>query len=73
MNEAEIRGKPEIADYILVWSERQKLFWEKTGVNSDKIKVVGQPRSDFWKQPTRWLPKNKLGIPGLRQNTKLIL
>ncbi|MFH1171407.1 MAG: CDP-glycerol glycerophosphotransferase family protein [bacterium] len=64
---------PLIAEHILVWSERQRQFWEKTGVASSKITVVGQPRSDFWRQPQRWLAKNDLGIPGLRPDAKVIL
>lgn len=64
---------PLIADHILVWSERQRLFWEKTGVGSDQITVVGQPRSDFWKQPDRWRTKTELGLPGLRPAAKLVL
>ena len=44
----EIKSKyPLLSQKILVWSERQKLFWKKTGVEEHKIKVVGQPRSDF--------------------------
>lgn len=64
---------PLIADHILVWSERQKLFWEKTGVTDDKITVTGQPRSDFWRQPDRWKTKTALGIPGLRSNAAMFL
>lgn len=64
---------PLIADHILVWSERQRLFWEKTGVVPSKITVVGQPRSDFWRQPERWLARKDLGIPGLRTDTKIVL
>lgn len=64
---------PLIADHILVWSERQKRFWETTGVAANKITITGQPRSDFWKQPHRWLPRRELGIPGLRQKTPMVL
>jgi len=64
---------PLIADHILVWSDRQRDFWLKTGVVSDMITVTGQPRSDFWKQSDRWLTKKQLGIPGLRTGHKLFL
>lgn len=64
---------PLLADHILVWSERQKLFWQKTGVAADRISVTGQPRSDFWKQPERWMQKSELGIAGLRTNAKMFL
>ena len=66
-------NSPLIADHILVWTQRQKEFWEKTGVDSNKIVVVGQPRSDFWKQQNRWKSKNELGIEGLREKNKMIL
>jgi hypothetical protein len=38
---------PCIADHIFVWSHRQKSFWGEKGVPSDRITVVGQPRSDL--------------------------
>ncbi len=64
---------PLIADHILVWSERQRLFWERTGVEHSKISVTGQPRSDFWRQRSRWKKKRELGIDGLRPGNKLVL
>ena len=39
---------PFMSDHIYVWSERQKEFWEKTGVEESRITVVGQPRSDLF-------------------------
>lgn len=40
---------PFISDHILVWNERQRIFWQKCGIaNMDMITVTGQPRSDFW-------------------------
>jgi len=38
---------PFFSDRIVVWSERQKEFWMKSGVPLEKIKVIGQPRSDL--------------------------
>lgn len=64
---------PLIADRILVWSERQRLFWGKTGVDSSKIQVTGQPRSDFWRQQFRWKKKEELGISGLRTDNGMAL
>lgn len=64
---------PLIADHVLVWSERQKQFWMKTGVPENKITITGQPRSDFWRQQNRWLAKDKLGIPHLRPEAPLYL
>lgn len=51
---------PFISDYIIVWSERQKEFWQRTGVSEDKIQVAGQPRSDFFFDRSAWLPRAKL-------------
>lgn len=64
---------PSISDYIFVWSPRQKLFWEHAGTPPEKIRVIGQPRSDFWKQPNRWMKRNQLDIPGLRQDSQVLL
>ena len=37
---------PPIADYFFVWSERQKEFWLKAGVEESRISVVGSMRTD---------------------------
>jgi CDP-Glycerol:Poly(glycerophosphate) glycerophosphotransferase len=55
-----IERYPFISDLIIVWSERQKSFWMRTGVVKDKIIVAGQPRSDFFFDRGAWLPKRKL-------------
>lgn len=64
---------PLISDKILVWSERQKKFWIASGADHNKIEVAGQPRSDFWRDPKRWMGKQDLPIPGLRPQSKMIL
>jgi hypothetical protein len=64
---------PFISEHILVWTERQRDFWQRTGVPAERITVTGQPRSDFWKQPSRWIAKDRLGIAGLRRDAKLVL
>jgi hypothetical protein len=51
---------PFISDYIIVWSERQKAFWMRTGVVEEKIFIAGQPRSDFFFDRDAWLPKKQL-------------
>lgn len=51
---------PLISDFIIVWSQRQKEFWLRTGVPADKILIEGQPRSDFFLHPERWLSKETL-------------
>lgn len=39
---------PFMSDYIYVWSERQREYWEKIGVKKELITVIGQPRSDLF-------------------------
>ena len=38
---------PFISEHIFVWSERQRKFWAKIGVDDARITVIGQPRSDL--------------------------
>jgi hypothetical protein len=38
---------PFMSDHIFVWSERQKEFWKRIGVDDGAITVVGQARSDL--------------------------
>lgn len=60
---------PFISDRILVWSERQSEFWQRTGVAAEQIRIVGQPRSDFFFNTSAWLPR--FSLPG--GNKPLIL
>ena len=61
---------PFISDLIIVWNERQKLFWKKSGINDESIiHVVGQSRSDFWfrnqmpsKNLLKHMPSEKLNV-----------
>ena len=41
---------PYISDHLFVWSERQKQFWMKTGVPEQDITILGQLRSDLFRQ-----------------------
>ena len=59
---------PFISDNLLVWSERQKQFWIKAGAPEDCIRIVGQPRSDFFFQPNRWLTKQQLEVEGFARH-----
>ena len=54
---------PFMSDRLIVWSERQRDFWNQTGVDNDLITVIGQPRSDFFFHPERWASREKLGLP----------
>jgi sugar-specific transcriptional regulator TrmB len=38
---------PFMSEHIFVWSDRQREFWGKVGVDGAKITVIGQPRSDL--------------------------
>jgi hypothetical protein len=51
---------PLISDGIIVWSERQREFWNKTGVADEKILVAGQPRSDFFFDTALWMQRERL-------------
>ena len=64
---------PFISEHILVWTERQRDFWQRTGVPPAKITVTGQPRSDYWRQPARWIDQRELGIGPVREHAKLLL
>lgn len=63
---------PPIADHHLVWSARQAYFWELAGQASDRISIVGQPRSDFWSHPEEWQGRGDLGLP-LRDGSPLVV
>lgn len=59
----EIQEKfPFMSDYLLVWSDRQKRYWMKSGAPEKAIKIVGQPRSDFFFHPERWMSREDLGL-----------
>lgn len=67
----QIREKfPFMSDYLLVWSKRQREFWIKSGVPPECIRVLGQPRSDFFFESKRWRSRKELG---LRDDRKVIL
>ena len=63
---------PPTPDHVLVWSDRQALFWELCGQDADKISAVGQPRSDFWSHPETWPQREDLGLP-LRPGAPLVV
>jgi hypothetical protein len=51
---------PPISNYFYVWSERQSAFWQKAGVDSSHIDVVGSMRSDLFVTLMRQQPKTLL-------------
>lgn len=69
----EIKNKyPLISDYILVWSNRQKKFWELAGAESNQIRVVGQQRSDFWFSKEDWENIQEI-IPDINPDYPIVL
>ena len=58
---------PFISDYGMYWSESHRNFLIACGAKPEKLFVIGQPRSDYWKHKECWKSKNKviseLGFP----------
>lgn len=48
------RFSPPLADRMTVCSERHKRFWVRAGGAEERIVVTGQPRFDFYSQPSGW-------------------
>jgi hypothetical protein len=55
------RFSPPLADRMTVCSERHKSFWVRAGCAQQRIVVTGQPRFDFYSDPSQWSAK---AIPG---------
>ncbi|MFZ2113844.1 MAG: hypothetical protein WAU77_08950, partial [Solirubrobacteraceae bacterium] len=55
------RFSPPLADRMTVCSERHKSFWVRAGCPEERIVVTGQPRFDFYNNPSAWPAE---GIPG---------
>ncbi len=49
---------PPLADHFLVWSDRQRLYWEKAGVAPEQIIITGAARSDIFVNMKRRAPKS---------------
>ncbi|MCJ7766973.1 CDP-glycerol glycerophosphotransferase family protein [Candidatus Bathyarchaeota archaeon] len=63
---------PFIADQMLVSSEHHKEFWINSGTDPRKITVTGQPRFDFYRQPSLWKTWEDMGLK-LGENRRNIL
>jgi hypothetical protein len=48
------RLSPPLADRMTVCSERHKQFWVRAGGAQSRIVVTGQPRFDFYANPSAW-------------------
>lgn len=55
------RFSPPLADRMTVCSERHKSFWVRAGCAEERVVVTGQPRFDFYDDPSAW-PED--GLPG---------
>jgi CDP-glycerol:poly(glycerophosphate) glycerophosphotransferase len=53
---------PPIADQYYFWNETCAEFWRGIGLPDAKIRVLGQPRSDFFFHADRWPSKAELGL-----------
>ncbi len=60
--EATRRWYPFKGDWMTTSSMRSREFWLASGARLDQISVVGQPRYDFYQQPERWIPLERLGV-----------
>ena len=54
---------PRIAERYYYWSRAHREFGLKLGVKPEAAFISGQPRSDFFFHPNRWIPRAALGIP----------
>jgi hypothetical protein len=48
------RFSPPLADRMSVCSERHKRFWVRAGCSEERVVVTGQPRFDFYSNPSQW-------------------
>jgi hypothetical protein len=58
------RFSPPLADRMTVCSERHKSFWVRAGCEQKRIVVTGQPRFDFYSDPSGWPADLELGDGG---------
>ncbi len=61
---------PPMSDHYYYWNEKHLWMETTTGVPSDRVTVIGQPRSDYFFHPERWPSRKDLGLP---ENSKIIL
>lgn len=53
---------PPIADAYYFWNANVRDYWRKIGAPEDKMRVLGQPRSDFFFHEERWPTKSRMGL-----------
>jgi hypothetical protein len=58
---------PPIGDEFFFWNDSVRDFWLRVGLAPDRMRVLGQPRSDFFFHPDRWPSKATLGLTEHKQ------
>jgi surface carbohydrate biosynthesis protein len=58
-----MRNYPPFADRYYFWGNIQRDGWVQAGLDPSRIRVLGQPRSDFFFHPARFGSKAQLGLP----------
>src|SRR5262249_12830596 len=58
-----MKNYPPVADRYYFWGCVQRDAWVKAGLDPYRIRVLGQPRSDFFFHPERFGSKSELGFP----------
>ncbi|HEY4181748.1 MAG TPA: CDP-glycerol glycerophosphotransferase family protein [Kofleriaceae bacterium] len=53
---------PPIGDAYFFWNQTVRDFWQRVGLAPDRMRVLGQPRSDFFFHRDRWPTKTSLGL-----------
>lgn len=58
-----MKNYPPMADRYYFWGDVQRDAWVQAGLDPSRIRVLGQPRSDFFFHPERFGTKADLGLP----------
>jgi hypothetical protein len=58
-----VRHYPPLANRYYFWGPIQHDAWTKAGLEPGRIRVLGQPRSDFFFHPDRHASPEQLGFP----------
>src|SRR5262249_52355773 len=58
-----MRNYPPISDRYYFWGDVQRDAWVNAGLDASRIRVLGQPRSDFFFHPERFGSKTAMGLP----------
>jgi hypothetical protein len=53
---------PPVGDEYFFWNDTVRDFWARVGLAPDRMRVLGQPRSDFFFHSDRWPAKSSLGL-----------